>query len=335
MRDGVRMALPILLAAVATAAVSPLASTATAAEDKPSWCTEEKKLDAKKLPKKIKKSDCDLTGRVVTFGDVIAVDVPPPGMEASAEALMLNGSDQTIAVATSADASEYDLVTPDGVSTPDGVTGGPQPCNDPFYRGAGYKIVNQLGWYYNHTGAVTNLTNVQIAAGIKKGADNMVLTRNDCNDPRVARSSHSYLGGTPRGAANINADGSVCSYLPADGINVVAWRTMPTTGLSARLAVACTLRNMEGAGPNVVEAEWALNRAFVWDETTLDGCSNAWVISSVMTHEWGHTVGLDHADEATHGLQTMSTKINAPCGNDEQTLAQGEVDAMIIKYGAR
>lgn len=315
------------------------AVAAAAVEDKdakPTWCTNDKKLDAKKMPKKVKKTDCDLTGRIVAFSDEVSVEVPLPGLEGLAEAYMIDGSDQTIAVATSADDSEYTITTPDNLTgLPTGAPGGPAACSDTFFRGAGYKIVSQMGWYYNNSNAVTNLTNVQIANGIKKGADNMVLANDDCNDPRVPQSSHVYNGGTPRGATIINSDGTNCAFANADTVNVAAWRSMAATGSSAKLGVACVLRNLNNSGPNVVESEWALNRNVAWDETTLDGCSNAWVISSIMTHEWGHTVGLDHVTEQDHGNQTMSVQANGLCRNDEQTLAQGEIDAMIIKYGQR
>ncbi len=322
-------ALPLAVVAAA-ASLAGYAPTPAVAGDKPAYCKDTGDLDAKKMPRRVSKSkDCDLTGRVLRYDQAIAAAVPPTGLSQFAEAYTADGTERTLTVTAESDGDTYTIVTPENASTVASAAG-PAACSDTFYRGAGYKIVTQLNWYYSNVNGVSNLSAAQVAAGIKKGADNMVLANNDCNDNRVPTSSHVYRGGTPGDPSMINQNGTLCSGA-SDGVNIAGWRSMAAD----ILAVTCALRSAGNSGPDVVESDWALNRNLTWDETTLDGCTNAWVISGVMTHEWGHTVGLAHVEESTHGNETMSVNNNGQCQNEEQTLAQGEVDAMIIKYGAR
>jgi hypothetical protein len=49
-------------------------------------------------------------------------------------------------------------------------------------------------------------------------------------------------------------------------------------------------------------------------------CEGRYDVEGVMTHERGHTFGLDHVSEDEHGRLTMSTAMNGPCQDSERTL---------------
>ena len=51
-----------------------------------------------------------------------------------------------------------------------------------------------------------------------------------------------------------------------------------------------------------------------------------------MTHERGHTFGLNHVAETGHGNLTMSPLINGPCQINERTLGRGDVLGLDRKY---
>ena len=51
-----------------------------------------------------------------------------------------------------------------------------------------------------------------------------------------------------------------------------------------------------------------------------------------MTHERGHTFGLNHVAESGHGNLTMSTIINGTCQASERTLGRGDVIGLDRKY---
>jgi hypothetical protein len=65
---------------------------------------------------------------------------------------------------------------------------------------------------------------------------------------------------------------------------------------------------------------------------TAASCRNRYDLEAVMTHERGHTFGLNHVSESGHGNLTMSTQINGPCQLTERTLGWGDVLGLDNKY---
>ncbi|WP_338089092.1 matrixin family metalloprotease [Nannocystis pusilla] len=55
-------------------------------------------------------------------------------------------------------------------------------------------------------------------------------------------------------------------------------------------------------------------------------------VKAVMTHERGHTFGLGHVGESSHGDLTMSPTINGPCQDSESTLGEGDVAGLRALY---
>ena len=59
------------------------------------------------------------------------------------------------------------------------------------------------------------------------------------------------------------------------------------------------------------------------------GRSTTW---RALAHERGHTFGLDHVSESTHGNLTMSDRSNGPCQSSERSLGRGDVLGLASKY---
>jgi predicted Zn-dependent protease len=55
-------------------------------------------------------------------------------------------------------------------------------------------------------------------------------------------------------------------------------------------------------------------------------------VKAVMTHERGHTFGINHVSETSHKNMTMSPNINGPCQDSESTLGLGDVEGLRALY---
>jgi hypothetical protein len=60
-------------------------------------------------------------------------------------------------------------------------------------------------------------------------------------------------------------------------------------------------------------------------------CGGRYVIRAVQAHERGHTFGLEHVAESTHGNLTMSEQIGS-CSDQEFWLGRGDVLGMRARY---
>jgi hypothetical protein len=134
--------------------------------------------------------------------------------------------------------------------------------------------------------------------------------------------SHEYLGRKSK-AANISSGGNC---LTSDGLNTVSFGDLP----AGTLATACVWFS----GGVAKEGDVQLNKAD-HDWTTVPGsgaCSQRWSVEAVMTHERGHTFGLGHVGEGSHGHLTMSPQIDGPCQDSESTLGEGDVAGLRALY---
>lgn len=97
------------------------------------------------------------------------------------------------------------------------------------------------------------------------------------------------------------------------------------------LATTCTYTH-SGATPQQLrrghESDVEVDRDRPWSTIIGDDCSGTWDLESVMTHEFGHTFGLDHFSKK---YLTMSPYIPA-CGTTNRTLELGDVSGLRARY---
>jgi hypothetical protein len=110
--------------------------------------------------------------------------------------------------------------------------------------------------------------------------------------------------------------GSMGRCTRSDGFNVIGFGDLPF----GVLAVTCT-RFENG---RIIETDVRINTRFDW-ALSKASCFGEELLEPTMTHELGHSFGLDHVGERRHGRLTMSTASDGSCSNAESTLGLGDM----------
>jgi hypothetical protein len=269
----------------------------------------------------------------------VSAIVPEVGHGVSGSTLAEDGADQDIVLETleggivmACKLGDDSLSTEDsmGSTEPTHASGSPPECEDDLYTTLPSKWYSTMYWLFN-AGSTPSEVSVDAAEGaLRDGGQNITGADNDCGVPDYVHAVQSYSGRTTRGV-NITT-GAGCGS--DDGYNVVGWGTLPV-GI---LGVNC---NWYG-GLFTFESDVRLNKAqgYRWVVTPGGSCLGKWFVEGVMTHERGHTFGLDHVSESSHGNLTMSTAINHACSgsdtslDEERTLGSGDLAGLIDLYPA-
>ncbi|MBG0833353.1 matrixin family metalloprotease [Planomonospora sp. ID67723] len=196
-------------------------------------------------------------------------------------------------------------------------------CRDSAYALAGWRVKGGLNWYYNPSGAPSAVSRSALAA-VRSAAQSMATGQNECRLPGPFKVAQKYGGTTKRTAAVSSASTAACGR--EDGYSVVSWKRLGSTAL----AVTCTWWTRSGG---VVSSDIVINTRYRWFTTQPSRCASTYDVRSVMTHEWGHTFGLNHVSPARHGTQVMASTI--PACSSTRTLGAGDHNAMRKLYGVR
>jgi len=206
----------------------------------------------------------------------------------------------------------------------DGSSSSLGPCSDTAYSLLGYRESDTHSWSFRTASTPSNLTVDEARTAVKSGANHIVNSHNDCSRADFVEATHAYAGDTTR-TTNITAN-SECEG--GDTYNVVSFGDLAL----GHLGVACTYSVLGSPYSEVVESDVKLNNAdYDWTVNPGSSCTRRFDVSSVMTHERGHTWGLGHVDEATNGHLTMSTAI-AACQTKERTLGLGDMYGLEALY---
>jgi hypothetical protein len=256
----------------------------------------------------------------------VSVTVPKRGHFVSVEALTVSGS-QILTVKTSLRGKVVVSEWGDEQTDPGtGSSGGPSDCNDDAYGLKAWRWNTTFNWYFN-AGSTPGELNVDNAEGaIRDGARNIVLATNNCNRADNISATAAYQGRT-NANVQIGSDNSCVGN--GNGINSVGFGDLK----QGTLGLACTWAHATPREVLADESDVRLNSAdHKWIAVIGPNCSDRWSIEAVMTHERGHTFGLGHVSEDTHGKLTMSTDINGKCQNSESTLGLGDMKGLETKY---
>ena len=116
----------------------------------------------------------------------------------------------------------------------------------------------------------------------------------------------------------------------ADSVNVVSWIETPDPG---DVFVARTTTYWFADAPSEIigfDLVFNLDHGFDVGVTGLDGGSERWDVETIALHEFGHVLGLGHADPE-RVLQVMRPRISA--GEVDHSLSLRDVDALAALYG--
>ncbi len=172
-------------------------------------------------------------------------------------------------------------------------------------------------WQYNAAGqkGTDSAATLQRAANRWKGN----LT-DPCGNTGKSSLRTSYAGTTTR--APLPTSGGGCGAYSL-ALNTKGWGALPT----GTLAVACTYT--VGAYP--YRSDQKYNTNYNWNTGSSTSCTGTrYDLQGVATHEFGHTFGLGHSNQANN--QVMKPAANT-CESAMRTLGRGDIRGINFLYG--
>jgi hypothetical protein len=343
-RDGeTARRLTLLVAALALAALAAGMSSGTpTAQPNPGIleaCRPDREtISAPNLPGTVNVENCPVGGRVITDNGVGTI-LPASGESIYVDALTETGS-QELEVTRHRDGTlELGHVGDESEDTGDdsefaAAAGSPGECSDKAYNDADRRMDSREDrtrswWYYNLNTTPDELTRKAAVRALRNGGANIANTRSSCRMGDRVPERLTYQGRINK-LAQIDAS-SHCNG--NDGESVVSFGRLPGN----ILAMTCVIMALNGSGYNpVLSSDTKLNKTHVNWTTNPNSrsCRGRYDLEGIMTHERGHTFGLDHVSESSHGKLTMSTRINGPCQSSERSLGRGDVFGLDRKYPA-
>jgi hypothetical protein len=113
-----------------------------------------------------------------------------------------------------------------------------------------------------------------------------------------------------------------------DKMTVVSFGELP----QGILAGTCTISEDDDHQRRTKWSDILINKArHNWTTNPGARCESKYDLESVVTHERGHTFGLDHVLEASHPKLTMSSAMRA-CQSSERSLGLGDWRGLDLKY---
>lgn len=283
---------------------------------------------------------CDVVG-VTVEADGVGVVVPEAGMTVTAVGEVADGDASylevdvneagEVAVSTTEPETEYGMILPDGsfeelseqaATSATAAAAAYSRCNDYSYRlssGTWRPGTLYLNSNERLPGNVSKATfESMMVASLnvwKKGTNSCGLTRSLNVPGSISYGNWTY-------DANINGD-NTCAV--ADSRSVIDFGSLSGNVLG----LACTWSS--GGVPVQSDVRFdTSDRSWV---TSTTGCTGQkFDLRSVVTHELGHVLGLNHATEYGGSDLTMSPSVD-PCNAASRSLGAGDLAAIYVKHG--
>lgn len=292
-------------------------------------CVEEGEASPGDLAELDDPAESAVDGALVELDGLAAIS-PPPGVSVWSELLHTDGTTQQFVLHTTL-AGEVvfeELGDEPRIHALERTSAAPEPaaalhaCSDDAYILQGWRWESRLEWYFHAGSTPSELGEDEAEAALVAATDNITGATNSCGLADEVAARHEYRGRKSR-SANIGAAGDC---LGPDGVNMVSFGDLP----AGVLATACVWFR----GGVATEGDVQFNRRDLsWTTEPRSGaCSRQWSLRAVATHERGHTFGLGHVGEGTHGDLTMSPKLGGPCQDSESTLGEGDVLGLRALY---
>ncbi len=194
-------------------------------------------------------------------------------------------------------------------------------CTDAAYALAKWRMTSKFNWYYNPANAPASVADTALAT-LRTGTATVFTGQNRCGDTPALTLSEQYQG-TTTATAQVSATGTCTGN---DNRSVTSWGDLPTH----TLAYTCVYYRSNGS---ILSSDMLIdNKIHKWFTTKPASCSNTFDLLAVVVHERGHTVGLDHVDQAAHKVATMSPRTLA-CDTSERSLSAGDLAGLVARYG--
>lgn len=304
---------------------------------------QKREISAEAIPAKVEPSRCPIDGRAVVDDGVSAV-VPQRGTGIYAEALTTEGAqelllyrseDGALSVARAGDdVAREEALSQSASARSEGEAArrivprasSPGECADRARKGYTWRVSHYMRWSFNARSTPSELSKSGAANAIRRGGRNVYDSVNRCRMGDRVPSNLIYEGTTTRSVGI--STGARC--LTTDGKSVVGFGTLPRGYLGA----TCTSYYSQDGWDRPMASDIRVNKAlYRWTNRPFaPSCRGRYDLESTITHERGHTFGLDHVSEQYHGNLTMSPTTEGACQSSERTLGRGDVLGLWNKF---
>jgi hypothetical protein len=260
----------------------------------------------------------------------LAVPLPEPGDGAAISVLNEDGSGEDLFVSRSEDGTALEVVEEiEPAPGPPSAAVIPA-CQDNRFTLRGTQIEGSIEWRYNrNTAEKVQQGNTSPLEAIKNAATNIENVDNSCNLPDAVDGDQFWYVGTTSQRADVFSENGVLACEPSDGVSVVSWGPIARGTLSAECTYTSGL-TADGFR-RTVESDIEINKAnYAWT-TKPNDCRGRYDLESVMTHERGHSAGLDHVGTFADSELTMVPSVSR-CDRKLRTLGLGDVQGLEALY---
>lgn len=309
----------------------PMGTAPATAEDCP---PDARILDVSEVAEGTSVTECNLVGQTVASGDA-ALDIPTPGNGVSLIELTPDGTAEVQLLVVVGDDSELHYTEGDASTGPD--TESAAECDDDtyrlFYSGSGSYGMHwegPLNWGLNKGTIPGYLDQANAVNAIQAAGQNITHADNNCNLVDNISAVLDYQGDTNQmpqvGIQTVNGTEYTHCGDSGNGATTIGFDYRP----DGIFATTCKHWSVQPGLDLIYEADIEIsNRNGQVDWTTFgasDTCSpnqDQYDLEDIVTHEWGHAFGIEHAPFG-HRALTMSPSVS-PCNTTNRSLGLGDI----------